>query len=156
MIHTQWWMWLIWAMLLIAQNFAFTFVSRARNSGALSRHIKAALLSNGCWFLSQIITVKALLLMLHGGLGFWMDSWLICFYTMFTVIGSITAHAWALKNEKGKSAVGANTRYAQIPIEEWEHLKHLLTQQAEYIAKQVDNHWEGVYGGLRAEVEKVA
>lgn len=133
MIHTQWWMWPLWAMLLIAQNFAFTFVSRARNSGSLSRHVKAALLSNAGWFISEMVTVKALLLMLHGGLGIWKDAGLVAFYTTFTVTGSVLAHAWSLHNEKGSTAVGANKKYAQITVDEWEYLKYRVENQDDII-----------------------
>ena len=41
----------------------------------------------------------------------------------FTLLGSLVAHYWSLKNEKGKAAVGANKKYAQIPVEEWEQVK---------------------------------
>ena len=43
--------WLLWAVNLLAQNFCFTFVSRARNSGSLKRHVVAAIASNGVWML---------------------------------------------------------------------------------------------------------
>ena len=48
-------------------------------------------------------------------------------YTAACVSGSIFAHYWALKTEKGKDAVGFNKKYAQIPIEEWEELQQRVT-----------------------------
>ena len=36
-----------WALLLILQNMAFTWVSRARNSGSLGYHAIASICSNG-------------------------------------------------------------------------------------------------------------
>jgi hypothetical protein len=50
--------WIIWAGVLLAQNFSFTFVSRARNSGSLKRHVIAALASNGVWFWGQGIVFQ--------------------------------------------------------------------------------------------------
>jgi len=50
-------MWILWALLLIIQNFAFTMVSRARNSKSIVYHAMAALFSNGIWFASQFILV---------------------------------------------------------------------------------------------------
>ena len=48
------------------------------------------------------------------------------YYTVFTMGGSLMAHYYSLKNEKGKSAVGANAKYAQIPIDEWTQYKRKL------------------------------
>ncbi len=48
------------------------------------------------------------------------------YYTAFTMIGSLLAHYWSLKSEKGKSAVGASKKYAQITTEEWAAVKEKL------------------------------
>ncbi len=115
--------WIIWAGVLLAQNFSFTFVSRARNSGSLRRHVIAGLASNGVWFWGQGLVVAKFYELLTGRLGF--RSMLIAgaFYTACTVAGSVLAHYWALRTEKGKASVGANSKYAQIPVEEWAAVK---------------------------------
>lgn len=115
--------WIIWAVLLIAQNFAFTFVSRARNSGSLKRHLIAGIGSNGIWFLSQIIIFTKMFAMMTGKYGVQMAVFTGLFYTAFTLLGSVLAHYFSLKTEKGKSAVGATSKYAQIPVEEWNKVK---------------------------------
>ena len=118
--------WALWAVLLISQNFAFTYVSRARNSASLSRHIKAALFSNGIWFVSQFILFGTLLELVTGKHGWGMAVFTGLYYTIFTITGSVLAHHFSLKTEKGKSAVGASAQYAQIPIEDWEANKEIL------------------------------
>ena len=115
--------WLIWAPVLVAQNFAFTFVSRARNSGSLKRHLIAGIASNGVWFVSQIIIFSKMFAMMTGKYGLGMAIFTALYYTAFTLLGSLVAHYWSLKNEKGKSAVGASAKYAQIPIDEWQKVK---------------------------------
>lgn len=49
----SWLTWLTWGAALIAQNAAFTWVSRARNSGSLGYHAFAACFSNGIWIVSM-------------------------------------------------------------------------------------------------------
>lgn len=118
--------WMIWAGILLAQNFSFTYVSRARSSGSLLRHFKAAIFSNGIWIFSQIIMLGPMFDYLTGRHGHFMQLASAFVYTVSTVTGSLLAHFWALKTEKGKNAVGANKRYAQIPVEEWERIKGLV------------------------------
>jgi hypothetical protein len=115
--------WLLWAALLIAQNFAFTFVSRARNSASLKRHIVAAMFSNGIWFASQLIIVSKMFDMITGKYGPLAAIGTGLFYTVFTISGSVLAHKISLATEKGKGAVGASAQYAQITKEEWEAVK---------------------------------
>lgn len=99
--------WVIWAVVLLIQNASFTLVSRARNSGSLKFHAIASVFSNGVWFASQIVVVTKI-----------SDAWkaqdwgllafTAAFYTLFTVIGSISMHYISMKYlEKGKRAVGA-------------------------------------------------
>ena len=118
--------WLIWAVNLLAQNFMFTFVSRARNSGSLKRHVIAAVGSNGVWILQLQIMLGPMMDYLNGKHGLLAQVGVGVFYTVFTVAGSVFAHYWALRTEKGKSAVGASSKYAQIPVAEWERIKKLL------------------------------
>lgn len=112
----------LWAILLIAQNFAFTFVSRARNSASLGRHVTAALMSNGVWFLSQLILVNEVMAAIKGERGIALAVSYGVMYTLFTVFGSVAAHYFSLRTERGASAVGANARYKQITTEEWNTL----------------------------------
>lgn len=118
--------WIYWAPVLVAQNFAFTFVSRARNSGSLGRHMVAGLASNGVWFVSQIIIFSKMFKMMTGGYGIGMAVFTALYYTAFTLFGSLLAHYWSLKNEKGRAAVGASKKYAQIPVEEWERVRESI------------------------------
>ena len=118
--------WLLWAVNLLAQNFCFTFVSRARNSGSLKRHVVAAIASNGVWMLQFQIMMGPLMEYLNGKHGLGAQFGVGAFYTAFTVTGSVLAHYWALKPEKGKSAVGASNRRAEIAPEDWEDMQALL------------------------------
>ena len=119
--------WVKWALLLIAQNFSFTFVSRARNSGSLRRHMTASIFSNGIWFASQVFTTTTLIAIISGHFGVAMALLTAVFYTVTTLVGSIAAHYLSLKGEKGKGAVGANSKYAQqIPRDDWETAQYLL------------------------------
>jgi hypothetical protein len=115
--------WILWAALLVLQNYSFTYVSRARNSASLWRHLKAAQFSNGVWFVSQIFIVGRLMDILTGKEGLWMAIFTGLFYMTFTTTGSLLAHWQALRTESGKDAVGASAKYAQITKEEWEVVK---------------------------------
>jgi hypothetical protein len=119
--------WVIWAIILMVQNFAFTFVSRARNSGSIQRHMFASIFSNGVWFVSQMIIFQKLFKLMMGEQGWAMGVFTAFFYTTFTMAGSLLAHYHALRTEKGKTAVGANLKYAQIPKEEYEELKQQVS-----------------------------
>lgn len=119
-------MWLTWPAVLLAQNFAFTFVSRARSSASLLRHAKASLMSNGIWIVSQGILLGPMLTYLTGQHGVPKMVFAELVYTTSTMSGSLYAHYHALRTEKGKNAVGASKRYAQITNEEWTEVKALL------------------------------
>lgn len=121
--------WVVWAIVLILQNFAFTFVSRARNSGSVSRHAVAAVMSNGIWFAAQLMAVSAFMQIITGKFGWGMAVFAALFYTAFTVSGSILAHFIALRTEKGKGRVGANHKDAHITSAEWREVKFLLNME---------------------------
>lgn len=114
-------------MNLLAQNFMFTIVSRARNSGSLRRHVLAAIGSNGVWMLQFQILVGPMMDYLNGKHGVLAQVGVGAYYTVFTVAGSIAAHYWALKTEKGKSAVGASKKYVQITPEQWAEVQQHLS-----------------------------
>ncbi|WP_276200351.1 hypothetical protein [Chelatococcus sp. XZ-Ab1] len=96
--------WVIWAALLMAQNAAFTWVSRARNSGSIPYHAVAAVFSNGVWILSMFIVVDKL----REAEGIAQIAAVATFYTVFTVAGSVAMHWFSMSYlEKGKRRVGA-------------------------------------------------
>lgn len=103
-------MWIGWAILLVIQNFAFTAVSRGRNSGSIVYHGVASFFSNGVWFAQFFIIFNVMEAIqervLEGQYFFGFMAFLI--YTVFTMTGSLTAHH-ILRNrfEKGKTRVGA-------------------------------------------------
>jgi hypothetical protein len=93
----------------------------------------ASLLSNGIWFAQFSIVwtlVQRFTEMLRGGEGISIAVFTGLFYVAFSMTGSIVAHYWALKNEKGKAAVGANRKYAQITTEEWAHFRNVVERTA--------------------------
>lgn len=118
--------WFLWALILFAQNFSFTYVSRARSSGSVWRHLKASIASNSIWILSQILMLGPMFDYLTGKHGHGPQIGAGAVYTVSTVTGSILAHYWALRTEKGKNAVGANKRYAQIPVEDWQAVRKVI------------------------------
>jgi hypothetical protein len=119
--------WWAWAIILVFQNFAFTFVSRARNSGSIMRHAVAAVFSNGIFFIQFAFMTEGIAnAAMHGYLGHLAQIAITLFYTVFTVIGSLTAHTYSLRSEKGKSAVGANKKFAQFTAEEGEELRRVV------------------------------
>jgi hypothetical protein len=119
--------WALWAAVLFFQNISFTYVSRARSSGSLLRHTKASVFSNGIWIFSNMLMLGPMFDYLTGkhGHGQQLASGVV--YTVACVSGSIFAHYWALRTEKGKEAVGYNKKYAQIPVEEYARLQALIS-----------------------------
>ncbi len=120
------WFWLTWAIFLVWQNYAFTYVSRARNSASLKSHCLAALQSNGVWFLQTLFVFGAFKSILDGKFGYGMTAAAVLYYTAFTMVGSIWAHYRRLKKEAGANAVGANKKYAQVPVEEWARVQEMM------------------------------
>ena len=124
--------WAVWAIVLMLQNYAFTYVSRARNSGSLKKHVIAAIFSNLVWIVQLFILAGEMIKCMTGERGPWMAVVTAVYYTTFTVIGSVVAHYVALKTEKGKGAVGANQKYAQITTEEWTEVVRLIKKEGNY------------------------
>lgn len=119
--------WIVWAVLLVAQNVSFTLVSRARNSGSVGRHMAAALISNGIWFLSQVFAIGTITAILIGKLGTVAAVGAGTFYTAFTLLGSLVGHKISLRTETGAAMVGANNKYAQITVEDYERIQKVLS-----------------------------
>jgi hypothetical protein len=99
--------WILWALILIAQNAAFTWVSRARNSGSVSYHATASVFSNAIWFVSNLILVDSIVTVARSADVFAVIQ-LGLFYTACTVIGSVLMHWFSVRYlETGKRKVGA-------------------------------------------------
>jgi flagellar biosynthesis component FlhA len=94
-----------WFLLLVVQNAAFTWVSRARNSGSYGYHAIASVFSNGVFFVSQFILIG---LAVTPGMSPRQIAVLAAVYISGTCAGSILMH-WISINwlEKGKRKVGA-------------------------------------------------
>ena len=88
------------------QNMAFTWMSRARNSGDPLYARVAALCSNGIWFFTNILILRqAMEAVTKGDYGTLLLTGVI--YTVATTEGSVLAHRILLKTESGKRRVGA-------------------------------------------------
>ena len=95
-----------WFLLLVVQNAAFTWVSRARNSGSLGYHAVAAVFSNGVWFASQFIMIA---MVAYGDLTSGAAVMMGVLYILGTVSGSVLMHYVSMRwLEKGKRKVAAN------------------------------------------------
>jgi hypothetical protein len=98
----------LWALLLIVQNFSFTLVSRARNSGSLGFHALAAVGSNGVWFASNFILIDNVISIIKTA-DLHQAVFIGLFYTVFTVAGSLSSHYISMKYiEKGSRRVGSS------------------------------------------------
>jgi uncharacterized membrane protein len=95
----------VWAVLLVLQNAAFTWVSRARNSGSIGYHALASVFSNGIFFATNLILI---------GLVTTRDRApaelivLGIIYVVSTVTGSVLMHGVSMRFlERGKRKVGS-------------------------------------------------
>lgn len=97
--------WITWALLLIAQNASFTWVSRARNSGSYGYHALASVFSNGIWIVSMYFVVDKI----RDARGHPSQMLMVgAFYTLCTVIGAVSMHWVSIRFlERGKRKVGA-------------------------------------------------
>jgi hypothetical protein len=120
--------WVKWGLLLFAQNASSTLASRARNSGSLLRHMIASFGSNGIWFVSLLFTTTTMVAIMTGHMGKHVAIASTVFYTVITMLGSISAHYLSMLTERGHSAVGARKNIAQIKTEDWEAAQYLLHQ----------------------------
>jgi hypothetical protein len=95
----------LWSILLIFQTAAFTWVSRARNSGSYAYHAIASVFSNGVWFASQFVLIGAIV---SPNMNLNIALMMGAIYVASTVTGAILMH-WLSINylEKGKRKVGA-------------------------------------------------
>lgn len=99
--------WLLWALLLLAQNASFTWVSRARNSASLGYHALASVCSNGIFIAGQFLIFDKFTEVRQSGDALLLAG-VIAYYTVFTVIGSVGMHSFLMRHvEHGKLRVGA-------------------------------------------------
>ena len=95
----------LWFLALVLQNAAFTWVSRARNSGSYGYHALAAVFSNGIWFAVQFTFIK---LVADPDAALANNIALGVLYVAGTVTGSVLMHFIASRYlEKGKRKVGS-------------------------------------------------
>jgi len=88
--------WILWALLLVAQQFSHGVGSRAKNSNSYLYNLWAATLSNGVWICSNFILVdNAVRIMKDGDVI--KAAFIAVFYTTFCVIGSLLSQ-WAAIN----------------------------------------------------------
>lgn len=93
-----------WFFVLILQNAAFTWVSRARNSNSLPYHGAAALTSNGVWFISQLYLIGQVA---KPDMPFEKLVAIGLVYVTGTTTGGLLMHYVSLRwLEKGKRKVG--------------------------------------------------
>lgn len=97
--------WVIWGVLLLLQNMAFTWVSRARNSSSVSYHALASFFSNGIYIINQGVVINKFLSVERNTLAYWI---VVLFYTAFTMTGSLGMHYILMRYvEIGKRKVGS-------------------------------------------------
>lgn len=89
--------WLLWALMLMAQNACGTWTSRARNSSSIKYHAIASFFNNGVYFANLAVGVNKL----TADGSFWNVAGILAFYATFTMIGSITSH-WLLMHHVEK------------------------------------------------------
>ncbi|MPS48489.1 hypothetical protein [Methylobacillus sp.] len=95
----------LWALLLVCQNAAFTWVGRARASGSYGYHAIAAVFSNGIFFVTNLFVIKMVVL---DGMTFEKLLHLGIIYVIATTTGSVLMHYITMNYfEKGNRKVGA-------------------------------------------------
>lgn len=94
-----------WFFLLVIQNAAFTWVSRARNSGSYGYHAIAATFSNGVWFVSQFLLIG---MVADPNMTVAEAAPIGLVYILGTVTGSVLMHYVSVRwLESGRRRVGA-------------------------------------------------
>lgn len=90
----------------VAQNAAFTAVSRSRNSGDVWHHARWSVASNGIWFGIQVLLWSTIWRAIESGTWAHIAEAAIV-YVAATTIGSCAMMWHMLRTEKGKQKVGA-------------------------------------------------
>ena len=97
--------WFVWALLLFSQQFTFLFSGRAKNSGSLSYSALAGVGSHTTWFFAQVFFVNTIIRFANEPWSTLLPAAL--FYVTFTILGTTSAQAVALRYERGAMKVGA-------------------------------------------------
>lgn len=94
--------WALWGLMLLLQNAAFTWTSRARNTDSLREHGTAAFFSNSVYFANLIVGVDKIRegLLRH---NYTLLALTALFYTVFTMTGSLYSHYLLIKRKNAKS-----------------------------------------------------
>lgn len=93
-----------WALLLVLQNAAFTWVSRARNGGSYGYHAVAAVVSNGVFFATQFVLIGFVARDASPERAVALGA----VYVLATTTGSVLMHIASVRwLERGKRRVGA-------------------------------------------------
>jgi archaellum biogenesis protein FlaJ (TadC family) len=119
----QLWLLIPFGIISYAQNAAFTWSSRSRNSKDPSYHRYASLCSNGVYFLTN----AALTLFIVKYQIWWMLALQGLVYTVTTAEGSVLMMKILLKREKGQHRVGN-----QFTEDEAASLRTLLSSQYDF------------------------
>jgi len=98
---------------------AFTWSSRSRNSNDANYHRYAAWCSNGIYYLTN--SLITLYIIKHSEWYAMLIQGAI--YTVFASEGSVLMMKKLMQREKDKRAVGANDKYAQIPVADWADMR---------------------------------
>lgn len=107
---------LILFVVALVQNMAFTLVSRSRNSGNPARHFKAAVGSNGIWFIcNYFILFPEMMKVVEQG------NWLLKFiYMVVYVIATTLGSTWMMKMNLGQKVPWLFKRVAKYFLESGE------------------------------------
>lgn len=97
--------WVLWAVLLFAQQFTFLFSGRAKASASLRYSLVAGLGSHSTWFFSNLLFVRSIIEFREAPL--WTKLAVCVFYVTFCSAGTQVAMRVARRIEKGAMRVGA-------------------------------------------------
>jgi hypothetical protein len=88
--------WVIWAVVLLVQNFSSGLMTRARMTSSLRYSGLASVFSNATWFVAQFIAIDKITKLLESK-AWWAVVGTAIFYVTFTVLGSLIAHHLSMK-----------------------------------------------------------
>lgn len=103
----------------VIQNMAFTLVSRSRNSGNPARHFRAAIGSNGIWFIcNYFILFPEMMKVVEQG-----DLVLKTVYMIVYVVATTLGSTWMMKMNLGQKVPWLFKRVAKHFLENDESSK---------------------------------
>jgi len=88
--------WVVWALLLVAQQFSHGLSTRAKNSSSYIYNFFAAIFSNSVWICSNFILVDTIVGSMKNS-SMREAVFIALYYTVFCVIGSLLSQ-WAAIN----------------------------------------------------------